>query len=158
MRQEQTMTHQQIQALEMLFLPVLELQAMIDAEIEKNPVLETEGDIPDAPQDNSDNDEWLENILKLEEESRYIKSGPTRKFSAEDEERRRHYLESITSEQTFQEFLLDQLRFMEINEEIRSCCEVVISGPDFLQVKLYSLICCGARRPFPFKLQEKPFL
>ena len=39
MRQEQVMTHQQIQALEMLFLPVLELQALVDAELEKNPIL-----------------------------------------------------------------------------------------------------------------------
>jgi RNA polymerase sigma-54 factor len=130
LRQEQTMTHQQIQALEMLFLPVLELQAMIDSELAKNPVLEVE-----TPEDadssvEADSDEWLDKILQLDEENRYIKSGSVSKYSKEDEEKRRHYLESMTSEMTFQESLLDQLRFMDLESELNSCCEVVISGLD----------------------------
>ena len=50
LRQEQVMTQKQIQALELLFLPVLELQAMIDSELEKNPVLEVE-DVPERKTD-----------------------------------------------------------------------------------------------------------
>ena len=42
LRQEQTMTHQQIQALELLVAPITELQSIISAELDKNPVLEVE--------------------------------------------------------------------------------------------------------------------
>ncbi|OGV48774.1 MAG: RNA polymerase sigma-54 factor [Lentisphaerae bacterium GWF2_52_8] len=123
------MTHQQIQALELLFLPVLELQAMVDAELEKNPVLDSEKP-DDAPPEPADSDEWLNQVLKMDEESRYIRSQRAAGPSPEEEERRQHYLESVTVEQTFQELLLDQLRFLELAPELRSCCEVVISGLD----------------------------
>lgn len=131
LRQEQVMTHQQIQALEMLFLPVLELQTMIDAEIEKNPVLDTEEphDV-DLPEISDDSDDWIEKILKLDEENRYIKSKPASRNTQEDEEKRKHYLESITSEKTFQELLIEQLRFLDLDPETYSCCEAVISGLD----------------------------
>lgn len=130
MRQEQTMTQRQIQALELLFLPALELQAMIDVELGKNPVL----DLDDPPEERKsdegiDDDEWLERIMKLDEENRYIPSRNTT-YSRDDEEKRRYYLESVCSEQTFQESLLDQLRFIDLSEEARAGCEVVISGLD----------------------------
>jgi len=130
MRQEQVMTHQQIQALEMLFLPVLELQALVDAELEKNPILNTEvepdTEVPEVKADNDD--EWLDKVLQLDDENRYIKSTRSVSHSADDEERRNHYLESVTTEQTFQEFLMDQLRFLDLDSELRACCEIVISG------------------------------
>jgi len=132
MRQEQVMTHQQIQALELLFLPALELQAMIDEEIQKNPVLEIEKADDDSSSEKEtgiDDDEWLEKILKLDEDSRYIKNSSS-SYSADVEEKRKHYLESITSEKTFQENLLEQLRFLELAPEEYSCCEVIISGLD----------------------------
>jgi len=132
MRQEQTMTFQQIQALEMLFLPILELQTVINTELEKNPVLETEIDSsePDlGGNDSTDSDEWLDKILKLDEENRYIKGSRTYR-SEDEEERRQHYLDSIVSEQTFQEILIEQLRFLELDKATYECCEAVISGLD----------------------------
>lgn len=128
MRQEQVMTHQQIQALEMLFLPVLELQALVDAELEKNPILNTEPDaeVPEVKADNDD--EWLDKVLQLDDENRYIKSTRSVTNSSEDDERRNHYLDSVTTEQTFQEFLMDQLRFLDLDDDLRACCEIVISG------------------------------
>lgn len=131
-RQEQIMTHQQIQALELLFLPALELEAMINDEIQKNPVLDTEAheDTEQEKEVNIDDDEWLEKILKLDEESRYIKVGASSSYSPDVEEKRKHYLESVTEEKTFQETLLEQLRFLDLTPEKYSCCEVVISGLD----------------------------
>jgi RNA polymerase sigma-54 factor len=130
MRQEQTMTHQQIQALEMLFLPVLELQAMIDSELEKNPVLETEESPELELPAQNDNDDWLEQVLKLDEDKRYIRPGSISKYSKDDEEKRHHYLESVTSEKTFQQSLIDQLRFSDLEPKLYNCCEFVISGLD----------------------------
>jgi RNA polymerase sigma-54 factor len=129
MRQEQVMTHQQIQALEMLFLPVLELQALIDAELEKNPGLDTEPDAPTEVKVESDDDEWLDKVLKLDEENRFIKSSTgTNTYTSDDEEKRSHFLNSVTVEQTFEEFLLEQLRFLEISDIEKKCCEIVIAG------------------------------
>jgi len=128
MRQEQVMTHQQIQALEMLFLPVLELEALIDAELEKNPILNTEPEAETQEVKADSDDEWLDKVLQLDDENRYIKSTRSVTHTADDEERRNHYLDSVTTEQTFQEFLMDQLRFMDLDDELKACCEVVISG------------------------------
>jgi len=132
MRQEQVMTHHQIQALELLFQPVLELQSTINSEIEKNPVLETDFDEDPDPKElaGGDDEEWLEKVLKLDEESRYIRGRSLGKVSQEDEERRQHYLDSITEEVTFQQSLLEQLNFLDIEDSLHDCCEVVVSGLD----------------------------
>ncbi len=123
------MTHQQIQALEMLFLPVLELQTLIDSELEKNPVLNTDVAEAETPEVKADSDdEWLDKVLQLDDENRYIKSTRSVTHTADDEERRNHYLESVTTEETFQESILDQLRFLELDEDLFSCCELVVSG------------------------------
>ncbi len=132
-RQEQVMTHHQIQALELLFQPVLELQSTIDSEIEKNPILETDFDCdPEstAPEISTDDDEWLEKILKLDEESRYIRTRNSSKFSQDDEERRQFYLDSVTEEESFQKLLVDQIKFLDLEPKLESVCEVVISGLD----------------------------
>lgn len=129
MRQEQVMTHQQIQALEMLFAPVLELQSIVSAEVEKNPVLETAIEDEPAGSEAHDADEWLDRILKLDEESRYIKSY-RQSLTPEEEERRQHFLESVAVERNFQDLLIDQLRFLDLDPKAMSCCEVVVSGLD----------------------------
>ena len=133
MRQEQVMTHQQIQALELLFLPVLELDAAITSEIEKNPVLEVEKspETAEAEPEMVDGDEWLDKVMKLDEENRYIRAGSsTGAYSKDAEEKRQYYLDSITDEPSFQELLLEQLKFLDLTPEQRDCCESVISGLD----------------------------
>ena len=130
-RQEQVMTHHQIQALELLSQPVLELQSAINAEIEKNPVLETDFDEEQpASKELGDDDDWLEKVLKLDEESRFIRGRVAGRVSEEEEERRQHYLDSITEEMTFQQSLVEQLKFLDIDDKLKNCCEVVISGLD----------------------------
>lgn len=132
MRQEQVMTHQQIQALELLFLPVLELDAAINAEIEKNPVLEVEKSSDAEPEPEMvDGDEWLDKVMKLDEENRYIRAGSgSATYSKDAEEKRQYYLDSITDEPSFQEALLEQLKFLDLNPAQRDCCESVVSGLD----------------------------
>ncbi len=128
LRQEQQMTHQQIQALELLSVPVLELEGMINAELESNPILDTEGDNEDIPA-NTDDEEWLELILKLDENRRFLKHQSSY-HSSEDDERRRHYLESVTYEPSLHEKLDEQLRFVEADDEVLECCQIVIAGLD----------------------------
>ena len=87
LRQEQIMTHQQIQALELLFLPVLELQSVINEELAKNPILDTEVSIEEEKAANlsTESDDWLEKILKMDEENRFIRGKSTAKYSEEED-------------------------------------------------------------------------
>lgn len=128
MRQEQTMTHQQIQALEMLAKPALELQGIVAAELEKNPVLEAEN--PEEENvELAKEEEWFEALLNLDEQPTYSRDR-VYSVSPEDEERRRHYLDSVTAEETFHESLLRQLRLVDLDDKLRAACEVVLSGLD----------------------------
>ncbi len=129
LRQEQIMTHHQIQALEMLSTPVLELESMINEELEKNPVLDAETEEPVTPSTRDDDEDWLEGVMKLDEDSRYIRS-QSYYVSPEEEDRRRHYLESLEAKKTLHENLIEQLRFLELQPAVYNCCEVVISGLD----------------------------
>ena len=137
MRQEQTMTHHQIQALEMLFAPVMELSSIITGEVEKNPVLEVEAEsyekleIEDVNNDEVNNkvdsDEWVEKILQLENKTAFNRVSSPIKTESEE---RRHFLDSLTTTKTLHGHLVEQLMFMGLEEDIRSCCETIISGLD----------------------------
>ncbi len=134
MRQEQTMSHQQIQALEMLNVPVLELDALVLKELEKNPVLATEeselSKKERAEAVTTENEEWLDKILKLDEGTRYIRSRGPIGNNPDDEEKRQHFLDSFTVENTLQDVLLEQLRFLDLEPTLKECCETIISGLD----------------------------
>ena len=137
LRQEQTMTHHQIQALEMLFAPVMELSSIITGEVEKNPVLEVEAesyekleieDVNDEEVSKSnDSDEWVEKILQLDSKTPY---GQTASPIKQESEERRHFLDSLTTHKTLHDHLVEQLVFVSLDEKMRSCCETVISGLD----------------------------
>ena len=137
MRQEQTMTHHQIQALEMLFAPVMELSSIISGEIEKNPVLEVESekyekleieDVNDEEVANSnETDEWVEKILQLDSKTPY---GQVNTPIKQESEERRHFLDSLTTHKTLHDHLNEQLMFLGLEENLRTSCETVISGLD----------------------------
>ena len=137
MRQEQTMTHHQIQALEMLFAPVMELSSIISGEVEKNPVLEVESekyekleleDVNDEEVAKSnETDEWVEKILQLDSKTPYGRVGTP---IQQESEERRHFLDSLTTHKTLHDHLVEQLMFMGLSEDLRASCETVISGLD----------------------------
>ncbi len=136
MRQEQTMTHHQIQALEMLFAPVTELSSIITGEIEKNPVLEVEAesyekleieDVNDNDISHHETDEWVEKILQIESRSSF---GQTTFSSSQEDENKRHFLDSLTTHKTLHDHLNEQLAFLGLDEATRTSCETVISGLD----------------------------
>ena len=138
MRQEQTMTHHQIQALEMLFAPVMELSSIISSELEKNPVLEMESEkyerleIEEVNNEDvskvTDKDEWVEQILHLDKQNGFRGGGSY--VSREDEEERRHFLDSLTTSKSMHQSLAEQVSFLGLDEKLRECCETVISGLD----------------------------
>jgi RNA polymerase sigma-54 factor len=113
------------QSLEMLQVPVLELQTLIQNEIQQNPTLEEEySDANDRvevepmsePQDDAapegDVDEQLEALTKLDDEWReyYQQSRSATTFSADDAARRQFFLDSVSQPESLQEHLLSQLK------------------------------------------------
>ena len=131
LRQEQTMTHQQIQALELLSIPVLELEHMVNEELATNPTLESdaEGQAEEELPANLEDEEWLEMVMMLDDNRRFL-SSPSRYVSSDEEEQQRHFLESVVYQQSLHDSLFDQLRLSDVPDEIRECAETVISGLD----------------------------
>ena len=95
MRHEQTMTHQQIQALELLAAPVMDLKAAVNRELERNPALEDQDSMGEDGEslqseeeqtpEQEDEEQWLETLLQVDDHI----ARPSRtygQYSAEDEE------------------------------------------------------------------------
>lgn len=135
LRQEQTLTHRQIQALEMLAAPLQNLQTMIRTELERNPILEIDGETEFAPLlpeeqpvANPDRDEsvaieeWLAIQDACPDDDGGFNSSP------DDQRRREHYFESIAVQSSTQEDLLAQIRFLNLDASVCECCEWIISG------------------------------
>lgn len=135
LQQEQTITHQQIQALELLAAPMLDLRTAITEEMEKNPVLEIENnekvdeELPSeeetAPEENED---WLDQLLELEDKT--YRGPSVRRVSKEEEKRRQHFLNSISVKKTSHDTLLEQLSFLNLDEELREQCEMIVDSLD----------------------------
>lgn len=134
-RQEQSLTQQQIQAVEMLAAPLMELHAYVTAELQANPLLEA--DFPDqgitadaeeqpAPVDQND-DEWISRLVELGGPL-YRGAGEAHGTSAEEEERRQHVINSIAAQTTLEEVLLAQIRFLALEPRLFACCELIVTA------------------------------
>ncbi|UDQ97485.1 RNA polymerase factor sigma-54 [Lentisphaerota bacterium WC36G] len=137
MRQEQTMTHQQIQALELLFMPATELEGFINAEVEKNPVLDNDlsltEDVAQFDQcPSTDSDQWLENILKIDDDKRYIKSyNQNISGSGNDlSEKYDYFLNSVEYQMSLDESLTSQLNYFNLTPEVFENCTQIIAALD----------------------------
>jgi RNA polymerase sigma-54 factor len=115
--QQQALSPQMQQSLQLLQTPVAELRQMVAAELASNPVLEEEdllGGIADAGEDPLLNEEadrrGSDNDFSLQDEWReYLPQAsahPT--YSADDEERRRFLFESQVSRPTLRNLVIDQ--------------------------------------------------
>ena len=153
-------------SLALLQAPVLELKAMVEQELQLNPVLEEIGSLEidveareakaeaeaaaadpaeppldvqfdpalekhdDEPVDRFSED--LQKLLKLDEEWRevFAQNNTVNKVTQEDEERRQHLFDSLTTGQSLQEYLLEQVRFTELTPEQREVSELLIGNID----------------------------
>lgn len=121
--QQQVLSPQMQQSLQLLQTPVAELRQMIAAELASNPVLEEEdllGSSSDSDEDphphsqaltKEENDRGArDNEFSLQDEWRdYLPQASIRSpFSAEDEERRRFLFESQVSRPTLRNLVMDQ--------------------------------------------------
>jgi RNA polymerase sigma-54 factor len=129
------------QSLEMLQVPVLELRAMIQKELEQNPTLEVlapEGPTleieknPGEPSDNSEMefDKEFEVLAKLDDEWRdyFFQDLDNRPYNPEAEKKHQFLMDSLPQQESLQEHLLAQLNMTSLSEQDRQIGEMVIGS------------------------------
>ncbi len=133
------------QSLEMLQVPVLELRAMIQQELEQNPTLEDipiegatveiepesepEGKIEDAEMDF---DKEFEALANMDDEWRdyFYQDLDSQPYSPEAERKHQYLLDSLPQTESLQEHLLKQLRLSDLSDQDRQLGELIIGCID----------------------------
>ena len=147
MHQSQSMTQNQVlapqlqQSLQILQAPMLELRNLIQQELCSNPTLEEdqmEPTIEDKKQEHDEFQEEFDRLAKLDEEWRdyMAQSQSYSGRSAEDEERRQFFFDSLVGSQTLQQHLIEQLNSSDVSASDRQLGELIIGNIDdagFLQ-------------------------
>ncbi len=170
LRQEQVIAPHQIQSLEMLTAPYLEMQALINQEIELNPTLErldTKGEqlIGDpmedasAPASNNDEsagiaaekDEFLANLMQLDDSWKdYLPPSHAKAYSSSDEEKRKYFFDSLVAKTSLSDHLMEQMRTNDCTTRLREIGEAVIgsiSESGYLRTKVEDIaIICNASK------------
>ena len=140
-RQVMVLAPQLRQSLEMLQVPMLELRALIQKELEQNPTLEeivpdhesveVEGANSDMDtQDELDFKEEFEVLAKLDEEWRdyFFQDDYVRSRSAADDEKRQYFLDSLPQLESLQEHLLLQLEVGDFSHTQQEIGELIIGN------------------------------
>ncbi|MCX8007776.1 MAG: RNA polymerase factor sigma-54 [Coriobacteriia bacterium] len=127
-KQTVTMSPEAYQGLAMLAMPAFELSQLVEAELERNPVLEVdeperdqEEPIDDAsPRDEEDRawDEWVAEYEELQRLDGVADVDPDR-GAATGEER-------IPAARTLEEHLLDQIALFDVDEDVARAARVVV--------------------------------
>ncbi|HEX2749788.1 MAG TPA: RNA polymerase factor sigma-54 [Verrucomicrobiales bacterium] len=138
--QQQRLSPQLQQSLNILQAPVFELRQMIDQELEQNPVLEAEDnevsleeERPEAKLEDDDFASEFEKLSQMDEEWRtYLQQsaaghGPR---TSEEEERRQFIFDSLAAPVTLQDHLMQQLAMVECAPETRKLVEMLIGTLD----------------------------
>jgi RNA polymerase sigma-54 factor len=155
------------QSLALLQAPTLELKALIEHEMEQNPVLEevagmdtelrektSDGESDAVPTDNAEEaafdasadgaseksesapvDDFqaeFEKLVQLDQEWRdhFSQTNVPIRQSAEDEEKRQFMFDSLTAGTSLSEFLMEQVRETDLNDEDRTLAETIIGNID----------------------------
>jgi len=160
---QQMLAPQLQQSLALLQAPLMELQALVNQELEQNPVLEEnpelelaqkepdgEFDAEEYPQDPAAPDaEWesqIERLTQLDQEWKDYFSEtalPSIRHSKDDEERRQHMFDSLTTSTSLQEELRDQVRLSDLDASHYDLADMLIGNIDeggFLKASTNELI------------------
>jgi len=158
---QQMLAPQLQQSLALLQAPLMELQALVNQELEQNPVLEEnpelelaqkepdgEFDAEEYPQAAPDA-EWesqIERLTQLDQEWKDYFSEtalPSVRHSKDDEERRQHMFDSLTTSTSLQEELRDQVRLSDLDASHYDLADMLIGNIDeggFLKASTNELI------------------
>lgn len=142
--QTQVLAPQLQQSLQILQVPMLELRNLIQQEIQTNPCVEeeiTEPSVEDRQREQDEFKEEFDRLAKLDDEWRDFMSQNS-SYSAksqEEEERRQFFFDSIVSNETLQQHLLEQVHGGDLHGGDRKLAELIIGNIDdvgFLQTPL----------------------
>ncbi len=155
--QKQILAPRMIQSMEILQLPIMELQERIEQEIAENPCLDKLENDPDLPDETSaedeenpnaptseerelvvdetkNNEEDFERLLNLDEEwpDTFEERPRTSSTRMEEESNRKHdaIANMVARPQTLQDYLCDQLSWFELDESTRQMAERIIYSLD----------------------------
>ena len=143
--QQQKLSPQMQQSLQVLQVPTLELRQLVQQEISENPVLEDESsDISLEQQQEEDareTDSEIEALTQLDEDWRdYMQQLRRNSGSSSDQDARRQFLfDSLVEPITLQEHLMAQLSTADDPPETRELAEMIIGNIDdrgFLQIAI----------------------
>lgn len=147
-RMQMVLAPQLRQSLEMLQLPVMELQTLIRQELEKNPTLEEVPEaIPDAEAEQAaseihlekpavpesaamDFNKDFETLSRLDQEWRdyFFQEESKRSYSSEQAEKRQFMLDSVPQKESLQEHLMKQLELAALSESDRQMGELIVGS------------------------------
>lgn len=118
--QQQTLSPQMQQSLQLLQTPVAELRQLVAAELATNPVLEEESLGNDQVESSRDDNRPGGQPSSLQEEWRdYMpQATPSAHYSSQDEEKRRYLFESLALRPTLRDFVIDQAAGLDELERI----------------------------------------
>jgi len=134
------------QSLEMLQVPILELRAMIQQEIEQNPTIEETpnekesieiepgtGEVNEKEdREEMDFEKEFEALAKLDDEWRdyFFQDAQSTSYSSDDDEKRQFFLESLSQSQSLQEHLMEQFHLAGLEESDEQLGELIIGSID----------------------------
>jgi len=138
-RQIQAMAPQLRQSLELLQVPMLELRALIQKELQQNPVLEEKGGEAESLEQSDSAEsrpdvkelnfkEEFDILMRLDRETYDYFMREYEPEDANDEKRRRYASDLKTQEESLQEHLLRQLTCMDFSERDRKIGELIIGS------------------------------
>jgi RNA polymerase sigma-54 factor len=125
-RQQITLTAQLYQAINLMELPLLDLREKIAEELENNPALEVEKDVPEVS---------LDDVPLVNEEDDYFEAvsdpGFGRVNGEEAADEKLKFIEgALTREESLEEHLLSQLRLEPLDKQTCFLCENLIQNID----------------------------
>ncbi len=138
---QQALAPQLQQSLQILQAPMLELRALIAAELAVNPVVEeerTEPSLEDKQREMEEFQQEFEHLARLDDEWRDFmsQSAAYSARSQEEEERRQFFFDSLVNQETLQQHLIDQLQTSDLPPADQKVAELIIGNLDdtgFLQ-------------------------
>jgi RNA polymerase sigma-54 factor len=164
MKMQQVLAPHLFQSLEILQMPLLDLQQMIKQELSENPTLEATEEQPDAQIEieqgtkDVDRDEFDNEFEKLaalgEEFDGYRERGPV-SSGADADEKYQYMMDSLSEVSSLHDQLLEQLALSGLNEYERKIAEIVIGNIDddgYLQLDVEDLL---ALPNFPVETLDK---
>lgn len=144
MRQQMKLAPQLRQSLEMLQVPIMELRAMIQTELEQNPTLEDPevesenieiergSEEPETPREETemDFDKEFEVLAKLDDEWRdyFYQDLDNRPYNPEEERKHQFLMDSIPQMESLQEHLLNQLHLASLSQRDSQLAEMIVGS------------------------------